>query len=709
VDVRAPLPDNVRVGVADNPRLQQERVAAATRAGVENAPLRYVEVELKSDQIRVVQGHYELDGGAFPATEGRPNYTLLDARSRFNSFLSLAREMIAVPPFVGDARNMGQPVLLRHNGQGQAIILVATEADATVVKVDYNGLLLSRRVSAELYVSGKSLQDLVRDAAAKGIVIKTSNIYNVNQEVPSKTNLRISNIIQPFYQTGGRTPVSVADQNFILQHLEDLVWTARPVRDNARLIVNDNAQYGDALRWRGLVLGLLKDILGLDAKLEFGDQPEFKDIRDKVTQVINEAQISLSRGQVPTKIIDDVVLYATLATFTDEEGRPILNESLLSKANKLLFEQRLMFDGREPELSLADVTAATQRLTTKLVLNVAKANLLENKVATAYYDNTEPRSLPGNLRDALLSEVRTSLGLGPYEANPIMDSFAGYELRLAVAELTGQTLIRRMQGVVNNQQLSVFDKAYQVRRMLGEVSAFDVDSIKTTPALRDYLSKDLPFALNEGNAAPRAVGNTERAVFFLGESLASRLSRRVFEGVIEVYYEGDVTDARFTDGLTAAQIKAIETPDLDRLRRKDFEAVDIPEEYQGDVDRLLRDRNALIAAENNRLSDLRRGLSDIIKANKKAYFANLPEEEQLWAKVKYFLSIEDALHMGYSKSLIIDQWVDGIRALPANEDSVAVLEGISRLGTKSLSRAIDSVFLSGTFGASPEAVAGYQR
>ena len=722
VDLRGPLPDNVRVGVADNPQLQQGLVAAATRAGIASAELKNVIVQFEPDpvigQAKVMdfQARYGVsDGGQYPVTDVRGNYTLAavgsrgDAQSRFSSFLSVAREMVAVPPVVGDAKNMGQPVLLRHNGQGQAIILVATEAASTVVQVDFNGLLLSRRVSAELYVSGKSLQDLVRDAATKGIVITRSNIYNVTQELPVNTSSRINNILTSFYQNGRRTPVSVADQNFILQHLEDFVWTARNIQENARAIVADNAQYGDSLAWRDIALNALTDILGVDAQLKLEAQPEFKDISDKVTQVINEAQVSLGRRQVPIKIIDDVVLYATLATFNDQGGRPILNESLLSKANKLLSEQRATFGGLEPQLSLADVTAATQRLTTKVVLNAAKANLLA-KVTTAYYDNTEPRSLPGNLRNALLGEVRASLGLGPYEANPIMDSFAGYELRLAVAELTGQTLIRRMQGIVDNQQLSDSGKAYQVRRVLGEVFDFDVDSIKATPALRDYLSKDLPLALNDVNVAPRAVnGNTQRAVSFLGESLASGLSRRVFEGVIEVYYEGDVTDARFTDGLTAAQIKAMETPDLARLRRTDFAAVDIPEEYQGDVDRLLRDRNQLIEAENNRIKALQRGLSDTIKANKKAYFANLPEEEQLWAKVKYFLSVDNAENMGYSKSLITDQWVDGVRALPANEDSVAILEGISRLGTKSLSRAIDSVFLSGAFGASPEAVAGYQR
>ncbi|MCX8519324.1 MAG: hypothetical protein ORN21_04210, partial [Methylophilaceae bacterium] len=716
--------DNVRLGLEGNPRLQQERVAAATRAGVENAPLRYVEVELKSDQIRVVQGHYDLDGagqypaqyelqgGAFPATEGRPNHTLLDARSRFNSFLSVAKDMMAVPRFVGNAENGApKPVLLRVNEQqAQAIILVASDVASTAVKVDFVADKVSGHSARALQVTGASLQALVREAAEKGIVIRSAHIYNVSNELPANTNLRISNIIEPFYQTGGRTPVSVADQNFILQHLEDLVWTARTVRDNARLIVNDNALYGNSLAWRNTALKLLKDILGVDATLDLGAQPEFKEISDKVTQVINEAQISLSRGEVPTKIIDDVVLYATLATFTDEAGVPIPNEPLLSKANKLLFEQRAMFEGRQPQLSLADVTAATERLTTKVLLNAAKANVLAN-VTTAIYDEISPQALPQHLRDALLVEVRTSLGIDPFKANPIMDSFAGYELRLAVAELTGQELIRRMQGVVNNQQLSVFDKAYQVRRVLGEVSDLGVDSIKATPALRDYLSSGLPFALNDGNVALRAVnGNTERAVFFLGESLASRLSPRVFEGLIETYYEGDVTDARFTDGLTAEQIKAIETPYLVSLKRTDFrKAQDIPEEYRGDVDRLLRDRNALIDAENNRLNDLRRGLSDTIKANKKAYFANLPQDEQLWAKVKYFLSIENAVHMGYSKSLITDQWVDGILALPANEHSVAVLEGISRLGTKSLSRAIDSVFLSDTFGASAEAVAGYQR
>ena len=722
VDLRGPLPDNVRVGVADNPQLQQGLVAAATRAGIASAELKNVIVQFEQDpvidQAKVMdfQARYGVsDGGQYPVTDVRGNFTLAavgsrgDAQSRFSSFLSVAREMVAVPPVVGDARNLAKPVLLRHNGQGQAIILVATDAANTAVQLDFNGLRLSRSVKAEVRVTGENLQALVRDAATKGIVITRSNIYNVTQELPVNTSSRINNILTSFYQNGRRTPVSVADQNFILQHLEDFVWTARNIQENARAIVANNAQYGDSLAWRGIALNALRDILGVDAQLNLEAQPEFKDISDKVTQVINEAQVSLGRGQVPIKIIDDVVLYATLATFNDQEGRPILNESLLSKANKLLSEQRATFGGLEPQLSLADVTAATQRLTTKLVLNAAKANVLA-KVTIAYYDNTEPRSLPGNLRDALLSDVRASLGLGPYEANPIMDSFAGYELRLAVAELTGQTLIRRMQGIVDNQQLSDSGKAYQVRRVLGEVFDFDVDSIKATPALRDYLSKDLPLALNDGNVAPRAVNeNTQRAVSFLGESLASGLSRRAFEGVIEVYYEGDVTDARFTDGLTAAQIKAMETPDLDLLRRTDFAAVDIPEEYQGDVARLVRDRNQLIEAENNRIKALQRGLSDTIKANKKAYFANLPEEEQLWAKVKYFLSVDNAERMGYSKSLITDQWVDGVRALPANEDSVAILEGISRLGTKSLSRAIDSVFLSGAFGASAEAVAGYQR
>ena len=115
--------------------------------------------------------------------------------------------------------------------------------------------------------------------------------------------------------------------------------------------------------------------MGLEAQLNLETQPGFKEITDKVTQVINEAQVSLSTGKVPTKIIDDVVLYAALTTFNDPNGVPIPNQSLLTKANKILADQPTsfaLFHETAPQLSEADVEAATQTLNDKSFVKCRK-------------------------------------------------------------------------------------------------------------------------------------------------------------------------------------------------------------------------------------------------------------------------------------------------------------------------------------------------
>ena len=651
-------------------------------------------------------------GGKFPVTEVQPNHVLSDARSRFGSFLKLAREMMVGKNFIGTQKNSASPVLLNVSEQGSAIVIVASEVAPSAVQVVFEQGQLRGSDAQALLVTTESLQALVQKATTTGMAIKTAHVYNMTGELPHQTSSRINKIIEPFYKAGGVVPVSVADRSFILQHLEDFVWATRPVSENYDNIVGDATNA--AAKWREIVLNTLKDILGLEVQLNLETQPGFKEITDKVTQVINEAQISLSTGKVPTKIIDDVVLYAALTTFNDPNGVPIPNQSLLTKANKILADQPTsfaLFHETAPQLSEADVEAATQRLTTKVLLNAAKANVLAKLTKSVTYVSTA--DLPATLHDWLLEDMRHTLGLGLKEANAIVDSLPSYELKLAVTELTAQITIRRMQQFTQSTRFTMVEKQLAIRELLSDVPNLDV--IKATPAMRDYLNS-LHATLAEANTALASVRGFFDLIDTFGagnklltESLERTLTAQELQHTIGRYYEADVTDARFTKKLTAEQIKALETPLVEMVRPGDFNVVDIPTEYAGDIARYVNEQNKHIRSFNEKLLALRENVQQQIKENKTTYFETLPGEERLLAKVRYFLSVENAEGLMTIESLLTDSWVNDINHLPANANSAVILNDLQDMGPKSLATIIDQVVTHPAFGASEFEVAGYLK
>ena len=108
---------------------------------------------------------------------------------------------------------------------------------------------------------------------------------------------------------GSQRLVDVEQQRYVLNHLEDFVWA---IRIPDRMDILSVAQLGDAMLWRKNTLDKLKEILQLAPEADIDARPEYQWIADKVTQVINDAQVNLARTQLPAKFLDDAVLYATL-------------------------------------------------------------------------------------------------------------------------------------------------------------------------------------------------------------------------------------------------------------------------------------------------------------------------------------------------------------------------------------------------------------
>ena len=98
--------------------------------------------------------------------------------------------------------------------------------------------------------------------------------------------------------------------------------------------------------------------------------------------------------------------------------------------------------------------------------------------------------------------MRHTLGLGLKEANAIVDSLPSYELKLAVTELTAQITIRRMQQFTQSTRFTMVEKQLAIRELLSDVPNLDV--IKATPAMRDYLNS-LHATLAEANTALASV------------------------------------------------------------------------------------------------------------------------------------------------------------------------------------------------------------
>ncbi|MCX8518678.1 MAG: hypothetical protein ORN21_00890, partial [Methylophilaceae bacterium] len=401
-------------------------------------------------------------------------------------------------------------------------------------------------------------------------------------------------------------------------------------------------------------------------------------------------------------------LYASLTTATDANGVPIPNQSLLSKANKILADQATslaLFHETVPQLSEADIKAATQRLTAKVLFNAAKAHVLARLINSVTYVPTA--DLPATLRDGLLEDVRHTLGLGIKEANAIVDGLPSYELKLAVTELTAQITIRRMQQFTQSTRFTMVEKQLAIRELLSDVPNLDV--IKATPTMRDYLHS-LHATLTEANTALASVRHSFGAGNkLLTETLERTLTAQELQDTIGRYYEADVTDARFAKGLTAQQLKALETPLVEMVGAGDFNLEDIPTEYAGDIDRYVNEQNKHIRSFNENLIARRENVKQQIKANKTKYFETLPGEERLLAKVRYFLSVENTEGLWTIESLLTDSWVSDINHLPANKNSVVILNELQEMGPKSLATIIDQVVTHPAFGASEFEVDSYLK
>ncbi|MCX8519820.1 MAG: hypothetical protein ORN21_06780, partial [Methylophilaceae bacterium] len=243
-----------------------------------------------------------------------------------------------------------------------------------------------------------------------------------------------------------------------------------------------------------------------------------------------------------------------------------------------------------------------------------------------------------------------------------------YELGLAVTELTTQETIRRAQAIVNNEgiPLDKQSQSFRVQQLLAELP--NGEWIRSTPAMREYLNTLAAFEFKASANAPQTavVNQIEKARIFLTETLEASLTRANFDKTIATYYDSDVTDARFTTGLTTEQIKVLELG---------------PSGHQATKQQIL--------------------------TNKNTYFEALPERERLSAKVRYFLSVEDALQRVRAGSSIRDSWTQAIKQLPAEEESTNILRALQKVGTKSLTAAIDRVVTSPAFNASELERAGY--
>ena len=545
------------------------------------------------------------------------------------------------------------PKLLNVDAQGNAIIIVASSAEGTIVPVSFqDGKLVDQTNPFRATVI--ELEGLAQRANTAGTPIQKAFVYNVKYP-PQQVSLRLEEIAQ---KLADNQPASLEDRNFVLQHLEDFVWRSASTNERFTSIIK-RAVFGEPT-WRQLALSDLKDVLlGRNATIDLDTLASYKPITDKVTQVINEAQSSLSIGKVPSKIVDDAVLLTTLpTTLTPWDDLP-----LLLKANSVLDEK-----GQNPDsLSAEDVNAATRRLTARFLLDIAKERLLAEG-STAFY--ATPDELSTELKSSLLLKVRQLLGIDPESKtrSTLLDSLDAipYELGLAVTELTTQETIRRVQAIVSNEGIPSGERGFRVQQLLAELP--NSEWIRSTPAMREYLNGLPAFEFKaSANAAPQTpvVNQIEKARVFLTETLEASLTRGNFDKTIATYYDADVTDARFTTGLTTEQIKALE------LRRSQEAA------------------------------------KQQVVTNKETYFEALPERERLLAKVRYFLSVEDAEQRVRAGSSIKDSWIKGIKQLPAEEESTNILRALQKVGTKSLIAVIDRVVTSPAFNASELERAGY--
>ncbi|MCX8519889.1 MAG: hypothetical protein ORN21_07130, partial [Methylophilaceae bacterium] len=684
VNGQDPLPANV---VVEN--------AMATKSELKFANLAFhadgqVEVKKASYEIAQQQEAQALraagSGGEVAKLQFGP--AVVNAREQFASFLDGIRDLSHWSPTSRQDDTNILPRLLNIDEQGRAIFIISSDA----VSQGFSwmaGRVGSLETNALVLASSRALEGRV---AASGIPVRQAIIYNVARDLPTQVSQRIASTLQILrFKTAlspTTKPLPLDDRNFIFQHLEEFIW---------------HHFDADVLTWRTMAITTLKNVLGLGASgVDIDALPEFKPLTDKVTQIINDTQLSLSSGKVPSKLVENTVFY-TLFETDDALG----SNDLLKQANEIIKGYR-----QDWVLTEADIKLATNRLTGKVLLDAAKQELL-TQVRDATFDGISPANLPEKVQQDLTENLKLLLNIRSQESSSVlletMDQIP-YETTLAITELTAREVIRRINTIASNEQFSALDKNLKVRTLLAELP--NAEAIKAAPVMRDFLQTIQPLLQKTGQVADGGGADVlvpgEQARSFLLRSLLDfspstkvAFQRRLqFDHTVERYYDSDSTDRRFTTGLGAEQLAILDEPLQSFVRLKD-----VPE--QANAEEYIRQENQRIREENYALQERQRGLEAAIEANKRIYF-NKPNTGFV-EKVRYFLSIENAEQLGVEVSLFVDHWNNAIKDLPVNEESVAILRDLNNLNKQSLVSVIDGLFTSSDFGASAAEIEAYRK
>ena len=684
VNGQDPLPANV---VVEN--------AMATKS-----ELKYATLEFQADgQVEVKRASYEIAqqqeaqalreaGSRGVVAKLQLDPAVVSARDQFASFLEGMRDLSSWSPTSRQDDTNILPRLLNIDEQGRAIFVISSDA----VSQGFSwmaGRVGSLETDALVLASSRALEGRV---AASGIPVTQAIIYNVARDLPTQVSQHIASIRQTLrFKTAlspSTKPLPLDDRNFIFQHLEEFIWHH----------FDENIS-----TWRTSTITTLKNVLGLGASgVDIDALPEFKPLTDKVTQIINDTQLSLSSGKVPSKLVENVVFY-TLFDTDDALG----SNDLLKGANEIIKGYR-----QDWVLTEADIKLATNRLTGKILLDAAKQELL-TQVRDTTFDGISPANLPEKVQQELTENLKLLLKIRSQESSSVLLDTMGqipYETTLAITELTALEVIRRINTIASNEQFSALDKNLKVRTILAELP--NAEAIKAAPVMRDFLERIQPLLqkteqVADGGGAEVLVPG-ERARNFLIRSLLDfspsdkvTFQRQVeFDRTIQRYYDADSTDSRFTTGLGAERLAILEQPLESLLTLKD-----VPE--QANAAEYISQENARIREENYALVERQNVLRGAIEANKQAYF-NKPSTEFI-EKVRYFLSIENAEQLEVEVSLFVDHWNKAIKALPVNEESVAILRDLNNLNEHSLASVIDGLFTSPDFHASEGEIDAYRR
>ena len=545
-------------------------------------------------------------------------------------------------------------------GRGVAIILAknpSLQGNTSTVAFRSSGIVINEIDLQKIGLETSALRALLIENGTLHKV-DAAFIYNVDSEdLPNYAFNKFRILL-----AGSQRLVDVEQQRYVLNHLEDFVWA---IRIPDRMDILSAAQLGDAMLWRRNTLDKLKEILQLAPEADIDARPEYQWIADKVTQVINDAQVNLARTQLPAKFLDDAVLYATLFPNTRWGGN-LEGLTFNQRIRHFLNLQRIYLDFTPEQL-----TFSVERLTVKILLKVATARIFDEKIQRGYYETgslehlgrldwvAESNQIAG-IKQLLVEQVRTLLGAPAGTEQHWTDilGMLSYETVEAVTELSARAVLKRIQTTIQDKSLSPLEINSRLQQTFAELPNAGV--IKAHPLVREYLNH-INLDMTAHRESREIITYGDRARNFLVQTLAQSLTAQELEHTIGRNYDADLTDARFTQEITG------------------------------------------------KLMAQRQDVQQQIAENKAKYFAALPERERLLAKVRYFLSVDNAAGLMTVESRLTNGWVNGINHLPANADSVGILHDFQKLGHKSLATIIDQVVTNPAFGASELEVAGYRE